>query len=598
MKGWLFLFTMKRFQILAITILIIAISSSCRANNFVLGADISGATEMESKGEKLYNYLGEERDAFTLMHEMGLNAVRLRVWVNPEKHGNWCGKDDVLAQAKRAQALGMDIMIDFHYSDWWADPAKQNIPAAWEKHKYKQMLTDLSAHTVEVLTLLKANGISVKWVQVGNETSNGMLWSVKTAPVSGWEIKDENGNTTITHSMGHIERNPSQYAGFFKAGYEAVKSVYPEAKVIVHLDKGYSNSLYNRNLDILKAGGAKWDIIGMSLYPYWSRKYEAAAPRLFAECMRNIKSLVKKYGTDVMIVETGFEVNEKEPWVMETGREQLSELIRLCKQTTDNHCLGIFYWEPICRPNRYKLGAFTAEGRPTSIMRAMTTAAINSQLQIPNNKDRHIKYDRPIIKLETTQGDIVMELYNETPKHRDNFINIVERGILDSTLFHRVMSNFMIQGGDPSSKTAEETIAAFPAQQLGYTSALNEKGEEYTVPAEILYPQFFNKRGAVGAARDGDETNPERASSSSQFYIAWGKWPTTRKAGSKEEPLPYYREPMQAGVPYLDNAYTVFGEVIDGLDVVDKIQRLRTDEYSRPITDVRITKARVINDYR
>ena len=150
-------------------------------------------------------------------------------------------------------------------------------------------------------------------------------------------------------------------------------------------------------------------------------------------------------------------------------------------------------------------------------MRAMTTAAINSQLQMPNNKDTHIKYDRPIIKLETTQGDIVMELYNETPKHRDNFINIVERGILDSTLFHRVMSNFMIQGGDPSSKTAEETIAAFPAQQLGYTSALNEKGEEYTVPAEILYPQFFNKRGAVGAARNGDETNPERASSSSQF---------------------------------------------------------------------------------
>ena len=582
---------MKKIIYLLLTFLATAQSYTLAAP-FTLGADISWATEMEQKGEKLYNYCGEERDAFTLMKEMGLSAVRLRVWVNPSKHGNWCDKSDVLAKAKRAKALGMDIMIDFHYSDWWADPGKQNIPEAWERHKYKQMLTDLAGHTTEVLTLLRDNAIDVKWVQVGNETSKGMLWSVKTDPETGWEIKDEKGNTTITQSMGHLERNPEQYAGFFKAGYEAVKAVYPAAKVIVHLDNGYNNSLYNKNLDVLRDNGAKWDIIGMSLYPYWSRKYEDAAPKLFAECIRNMKALYKKYGTECMIVETGFEVNEKEPWVMESGREQLSQLIRLCKTSTDGHCLGVFYWEPTCRPRKYKLGAFDSQGRPTSIMRAFTTAVMDSTLDIASDT-RGIIYDRTIVRLQTTEGTIAFELYDETPQHRDNFIRLVERGVLDSTLFHRVMNNFMIQGGDPLSRDAEETDAEYPAPQLGYTSATDEKGEEYTIPAEILYPRFFNKRGAIGAARDGDETNPDRRSSSSQFYIAWGKWPTARKAGSSAKPLPYYSEYMQAGVPYLDNEYTVFGEVIEGLDVVEKIQRLRTDKYERPLKDVRITKATV-----
>ena len=147
-----------------IAALLLALPLGLSADNFTLGADISWVTEMESKGEKLYNYKGEERETFQLMKEMGMGAVRLRVWVNPAKHGNWCDKEDVLAKAKRAQALGMDVMIDFHYSDWWADPAKQNIPEAWTKHKYKQMLTDVANHTTEVLTLLKDNGIDVKWV--------------------------------------------------------------------------------------------------------------------------------------------------------------------------------------------------------------------------------------------------------------------------------------------------------------------------------------------------------------------------------------------------------------------------------------------------
>ena len=201
-------------NLLSIIVLLMC-ACSAMAQDFAIGADIGWNTEMESKGMKWYNWAGEERTECTaLMKELGMNAVRIRVWVNPEKHGNWCSKEDVLEKAKRAKALGMDVMIDFHYSDWWADPAKQNIPAAWEKFSFKKMQKALADHTVEVLTLLKDNGITPKWVQVGNETTNGLLWSVEMDPQTGWEKKDAEGKTIITKAMGHLERNPKQYGAF------------------------------------------------------------------------------------------------------------------------------------------------------------------------------------------------------------------------------------------------------------------------------------------------------------------------------------------------------------------------------------------------
>lgn len=355
--------------------------SSCQSQStqpqpdpFYLGADLGWCTEMESRGLSLYNFAGEEREATALMQELGLNAVRHRVWVNPEKHGNWCNAEDLLVKCLRAKELGMDIMVDFHYSDWWADPAKQNIPASWEGHDYETMRQDLRQHTIDVLTLLKQNDITPKWVQVGNETTNGLLWSVEMDPVTGWEIKDDNGNTTITQSMGHWELNPEQYAGFIASGYDAVKEIFPEAICIVHLDNGFDADLYNKNFDILRENGAKWDMIGMSLYPYWTIQShpEYTFDRMLQECIDNIKALSSKYGTDVMIVETGYEVNEDNPRIMQMGRRQLARLITSMREETDNHCKGVFYWEPTCRPNQYKLGAFGSDGKPTAIMRAFT----------------------------------------------------------------------------------------------------------------------------------------------------------------------------------------------------------------------------------
>ena len=355
----------------AVALAWISCSRAQEEPEFWLGADIGWCTEYEAQGHKFYNKDGQERECTALMKELGLNAVRHRVWVDPSSHGNWCGKEDLLVKCQRAKALDMAIMVDFHYSDWWADPNKQNIPAAWSGHSYEQMKEDLRAHTVEVLQMLKDNDIEPKWIQVGNETRNGFLWSVKSNEY-GWPELDENGNTTIIESMGHAKHNPEQYAGFFKAGYEACKSVFPDAIVMVHLDNGFDKELYDWNLGILKACGAKWDMIGMSLYPYWALEggYLDDEDQTITDCIENIRYVSEKFGSDIMIVETGFYVDENDPERLERGRRQLARVIRESMNETGGRCKGVFYWEPECRPSQYRLGAFTEEGHPTVIMDA------------------------------------------------------------------------------------------------------------------------------------------------------------------------------------------------------------------------------------
>ena len=361
-----------------IAILIALNICSCRNNevaepDFWLGADISWITEMEANGHKFYNKNGEERECTALMKEMGLNAVRLRVWVDPSAHGNWCNKEDLLVKCQRAKELGMAIMVDFHYSDWWADPNKQNIPASWSGHSYEEMKQDLANHTIEVLQYLKDNGIEPKWIQVGNETRFGFLWSVKSNEW-GWPEVDENGNTTITESMGHAINNPEQYAGFFATGYDACKQVFPNAIVIAHLDNGFDQELYDWNLGILKDNGAKWDMIGMSLYPYWAMDggYRDDAETTITDCIANIRHVSEKFDCDVMIVETGFYVDEENPEILEQGRQQLARVIRESINETNGRCKGVFYWEPECKPSQYRLGAFTEDGHPTVIMDAFS----------------------------------------------------------------------------------------------------------------------------------------------------------------------------------------------------------------------------------
>jgi len=169
--------------------LLLIFTAEAEAQDFVKGADVGFLQGQERRGVVFHDREGHERECLELLkNDYRLSAIRMRVWVDPR--GGDCDKFALLAMAKRVKALGMDLMVDFHYSDSWADPGKQPIPKAWLGHSFEEMKQDLRQHTIEVLTLLRDNGIAPRWVQVGNETTNGLLWSVKTNE-HGWEVKDE-----------------------------------------------------------------------------------------------------------------------------------------------------------------------------------------------------------------------------------------------------------------------------------------------------------------------------------------------------------------------------------------------------------------------
>lgn len=344
--------------------------------DFCIGADISWARSQEARGFQFKNSKGEPRECTALMKELGLNAISLRVWVDPKPfrrpgapeispddpnyHIGLCDKEDLLAKALLAKEQGMDILVSFHYSDTWTNPKTQPIPEAWVGHTYEQMLQDVKNHTIEVLQLLKDNGITPKWAKIGNETANGILWN--------GTIGKENMNET----MGHLKYNPEQYAGFINAGHEAAKSVFPKIITMAHLDCGFDQELYDRNIGVLVDNGAKFDMVAMSLYPYWAAEERGLtdADAVISDCIANIKHVYDKFGKETLIVETGFEVDMSNPKVQEEGRRQLTRLLKESKYDTDGHCKGVFYWEPESMPGGYNLGAFDSDGKPTIIMDA------------------------------------------------------------------------------------------------------------------------------------------------------------------------------------------------------------------------------------
>ena len=304
---------------------------------FAKGADVSWLTEMEKVGNKFYNNNGREMECMALLRDLGMNSIRLRVWVNPSN--GWCNKSDMLIKAWRAHNLGFRLMIDFHYSDVWADPGSQTKPFAWESLSFDELKTAVADHTTDVLSALKEMGITPEWVQVGNETGNGILWE-----------------------DGKASTNMANYVALNNAGYDAVKSVFPDTKVIVHIQNGNDNSLFRWLFDGLKNNGGKWDVIGMSLYPS-AETWEA----MNNACVSNAEDMISRYGSEVMICEVGMPWNESE-----ACRDFLSDLMVKTKAIANDKCLGVFYWEPQSYNswNNYNLGAFDSTGRPTVAMEA------------------------------------------------------------------------------------------------------------------------------------------------------------------------------------------------------------------------------------
>ncbi|MDR3261046.1 MAG: peptidylprolyl isomerase [Tannerella sp.] len=194
-----------------------------------------------------------------------------------------------------------------------------------------------------------------------------------------------------------------------------------------------------------------------------------------------------------------------------------------------------------------------------------------------------------VVLIETDMGKVKVKLYNATPRHRDNFIKLVNAEQYNGLLFHRVIKQFMIQAGDVTSKDA-------PAGQK-----LGDGDLDYTIPAEIVYPRYFHKRGQLCAARTGDDVNPEKASSASQFYIVTGKHYTERELDKMEQEKHIQLTPEQrqgymidGGAPHLDGTYTIFGEVTKGMKTVDKIQFVQTDENDRPLKNVKIKSMKIV----
>ena len=195
-----------------------------------------------------------------------------------------------------------------------------------------------------------------------------------------------------------------------------------------------------------------------------------------------------------------------------------------------------------------------------------------------------------LVQIDTDMGKIKVKLFNDTPQHRDNFIKNVKEKRYDGLLFHRVIKQFMVQGGDINSKDA-------PIEQH-----LGDGDPGYTIPAEIVYPKYFHKRGMLCAARTSDDENPERASSGTQFYIVTGKFYTEMELDKMEEKdnktfTPEQREVymLEGGAPHLDGTYTIFGEVIKGMKVVDKIQFVETNEDDRPLKNIKIKTMTIVD---
>ncbi|AHJ99517.1 glycosyl hydrolase 53 family protein [Hymenobacter swuensis] len=319
-------------------------SLTASAQTFAKGADTGWLQQMEANNYYFYNDQGIRQDCFQILKDKGINSIRLRVWVNPSMV-DWvnghCSPAEVVTMATRAKNMGFRLMIDFHYSDSWADPGQQNKPAAWAGHSFTQLQADVYDHTASVLTALKNNGVTPEWVQVGNEIPNGMLWP--------------EGRTT----------NFGQLTQLLNKGYDAVKAVSPTSKVVIHLDKGNDNARFRSFFDQLTANGGKYDVIGMSYYPFWlNQDYSVSISSL----QYNLNDMASRYGKEVIVAEVGGDAVAAPQNVY----DMLVAVQNAVYAVPNGKGLGVFYWEPegYRSFSGYQLSAWSNDGKPTAAMNA------------------------------------------------------------------------------------------------------------------------------------------------------------------------------------------------------------------------------------
>lgn len=302
-------------------------------NSQIRGADISYLDELESLGIKFYEN-GIEKDLLSILKDNDINWIRLRIWNDPENagHGKWCSLERTILMAKRVKKAGFKLLLDFHYSDWWADPGQQNIPAAWKGHSLEQLCTDVYGYTELVLQALKKAECVPDMVQVGNEITNGMLWPA--------------GATT--------DGNMQNLMKLVNAGCSAVRKSIPESKIMLHLDKGSYNSFCVWWFGEAEKWKVDYDVIGLSYYPFWQDNDLTALEN-------NLSSLKKQFSKEVCVAETAY------PWTFDAQDDRENHvkrgasLIQGCPATIagqnafieklsetieKSEGLGWFWWEP------------------------------------------------------------------------------------------------------------------------------------------------------------------------------------------------------------------------------------------------------------
>jgi len=343
--------SLKRIIIFCVFCITIVSAQTVRAQ-FVRGADIGWLLQMEATGYKFYDSTGVQKNCLQILKDKGINTVRLRVWVNPssDRTNGHCSKNETVTMALRAKAMGMRVMIEFHYSDTWADPSHQSKPAAWDSHSFTQLLADVYNHTFEVLDTLKKSGVTPQWVQIGNEIAGGMLWP--------------DGKSS----------NFGQLAQLLNKGYDATKDVDSTIKVIIHLESGNNNSLFRWFFDSAKDQGVRYDIIGMSYYPFWiGSDYTVTINDLG----NNMNDMVSRYGKEVMVVEVGGDYTK-----VQNTYDMLVAVIEKTIAVPSGNGLGVIYWEPEGAKSwsGYQLSCWGDNGKPTAALNAflMHTAGLNN----------------------------------------------------------------------------------------------------------------------------------------------------------------------------------------------------------------------------
>ena len=327
--------------LLAFLMLVTYFSNAQETTDFAFskGADVSWLPQMEATGYKFYDADGSAKDCLQLLKDRGVNTIRLRVWVNPssDKKNGHCSPEETVVMAARAQNLGMRIMINFHYSDTWADPGHQAKPVAWSTHTFAELQDDVYNHTYDVLNSLKVAGVTPEWVQVGNEIPAGILFP----------------------DGSNAGNNFVKLTQLLNKGYEATKAINTDIKVIIHIDQGNNNARSRWFYDGVKAQNLKYDVIGLSYYPYWLGSDYTAT---IVDLGNNLKDMASRYGKEVMIVEIGGDST-----LAQNTKDMLTATISAVKAVPNNKGLGLVYWEPQGARNwsGYQLSAWQNNGKPT-----------------------------------------------------------------------------------------------------------------------------------------------------------------------------------------------------------------------------------------